>query len=197
MAPPRKRVSLTCAICDKNFEVIATRAATATTCSRACSVTYRARKLEKKVTLICPVCEAPFSVPACHADRRIYCSDGCREASVAYRRAKSNRTSGAANPSWKGGVVAHSGGYRMQWVGSSHPFAVGGYILQHRKVMEDHLRETDPSSPFLVRLGDQVYLSRDFDVHHRDENKANNALDNLECLAPGAHRALHAEKRKA
>jgi len=97
---------------------------------------------------------------------------------------------GDGNSQWKGGRAAHSSGYVYQ-AAKDHPFASNGYVFEHRLVMEAWLRENDPESPFLIRLGDQLYLSPDFVVHHRDENKANNSIENLECMTPAEHRRHH------
>lgn len=58
-----------------------------------------------------------------------------------------------------------------------HPKATKhGYVLEHRVVMENHLR----------RLLDATEL-----VHHKDENKKNNALSNLEVVSAARHQQLH------
>ena len=72
-----------------------------------------------------------------------------------------------------------------------HPFSSNGYVFEHRLVMEAHLREADPYSRFLIRLGNQMYLSPDYVVHHKDENKTNNAVSNLECMTRTDHMTHH------
>jgi hypothetical protein len=185
-----------CEVCGKAFSVPPVRAATAKTCSNECAKVVRGKSSQRRVEMTCPVCETPFEVPVSHVGRRTYCSNACREASVAYRSAKARASSGGRNGMWKGGIVAHSEGYRYEHVGRAHPYASNGYVLQHRLVMEEHLRATDPASPFLVRLGEQLYLSPAFLVHHKDEDKANNRIENLQCVTPEEHQRLHAEMRK-
>jgi hypothetical protein len=41
-----------------------------------------------------------------------------------------------------------------------------------------------------------LYLSPDYDVHHEDEDRSNNRLDNLRCMHPSEHRKLHQHKRR-
>ena len=54
-------------------------------------------------------------------------------------------------------------------------------VLQHREIMEEHLgRELDP---------DEV-------VHHKDENKTNNELTNLQVMSRVEHSRLHKCKSK-
>lgn len=58
-----------------------------------------------------------------------------------------------------------------------HPHATkNGYVLEHRIVMENHLG----------RL-----LTDDEEVHHKDENGKNNALDNLEVKSKSQHHRDH------
>ncbi len=54
-------------------------------------------------------------------------------------------------------------------------------ILQHREVMERHLGRE---------------LREDEVVHHRDENKENNQIENLEVLSREEHSRHHAEQRR-
>lgn len=72
-----------------------------------------------------------------------------------------------------------------------HPFATKGYVFQHRLVVERHLRDAQPDSPHLERIGDQLYLRRDIDIHHEDGVKDNNAIENLTPLTRVEHTQLH------
>ena len=47
---------------------------------------------------------------------------------------------GSNNPNWKGGRKIDSNGYVLIWK-PDHPFAdVKGYVLEHRLVVEEHLK---------------------------------------------------------
>lgn len=116
------------------------------------------------------------------------------EASETYRAAKKADRVAEKNPMWKGGETAHSQGYVYKRA-PHHPFASSGYVFEHRLVMEDWLRENAPGSHFLVKLGNNFYLSPEFVVHHVDEDKANNAPGNLRCLTPQEHMRLHSLDR--
>lgn len=61
-----------------------------------------------------------------------------------------------------------------------HPFSyANGCVYLHRLVMENHLgRFLDPSEH----------------VHHKDENRTNNSVDNLEILSASEHAKLHLTK---
>lgn len=64
-----------------------------------------------------------------------------------------------------------------------HPRATDkGYVLEHRVVMEN----------FLGRL-----LTEDEIVHHKDENKKNNSIENLEVMDKREHNRLHSTTGRA
>lgn len=81
----------------------------------------------------------------------------------------------------------------MQIPSPDHPFGVGpnSYVMEHRLVMEAHLRETDPASPYLVLIDGALYLSRKAEVHHRNGDGLSNALSNLVVMWKAAHTRLH------
>ncbi len=83
---------------------------------------------------------------------------------------------GSKNPSWKGGQMIDKHGYILVSV-PDHPAANnGGYVRQHRLVMEQMLGR---------------YLLPGEVVHHRDSNTANNDPSNLELFASNADHLRH------
>jgi len=71
-----------------------------------------------------------------------------------------------------------SSGYRLVYV-PDHPDAGSkGYVREHRLVMEQQLGRR---------------LTEDEVVHHKDGDRLNNALDNLELMSAAEHSKLHAE----
>lgn len=191
-----KGAVLQCEVCGSEFKVPPSRAAKAKTCSHACSVRYRAEAIKRQEAVTCARCGKEFQTPRCHAGRRKFCSYECKHTDPAYLSRLSRVNSGAANAMWKGGVVAHSSGYICR-LAPHHPFSSNNYVLEHRLVMECWLRENDPDSCFLVRLGDQLYLTPEIVVHHVDEDKANNAIGNLQCMTLAEHTRLHSLLRAA
>lgn len=185
----------TCGECGKEFKVPPSRAATALYCSNDCAKKHRTTgRRDKRVVLICAWCGGRFEEYLSHADRRQYCSDRCRNRDPRDKAARAARITGELNPQWNGGRTMHTDGY-VCLSALHHPFASNGYVLEHRLVMENWLREHDPDSKYLIVLGDQKYLSPDFEVHHEDENKANNGIGNLVCMTPAEHRRHHNDKR--
>lgn len=79
---------------------------------------------------------------------------------------------GEGHPLWNGGRYVTSSGYVKTVAPDGHPYAnTGNYISEHRLVMEQHLgRYLDPKET----------------VHHKDGNRQNNELANLE-LWTGNH----------
>lgn len=71
---------------------------------------------------------------------------------------------GPKNPAWKGGRIHDKSGYVLIW-SPHHPAAnSGGYVREHRLVVEKSLGR---------------YLTDTEVVHHIDEDPSNNNLDNL------------------
>lgn len=71
---------------------------------------------------------------------------------------------GAAHPNWKGGRHVDDHGY-IKIRGYGHPRASNGRVLEHTVVMEKHLGR---------------YLLPGENVHHKNGNKKDNRLENLE-----------------
>lgn len=141
--------------------------------------------------LECKHCGDMFEALQCHSFRRSYCSNECRESAPDYIKAKMMRLRGSRNPAWKGVRQRQSNGY-VYLVRPEHPFAdQTGRILEHRLVMEEWLRLNEPNSLFLTKLGSQKYLRPEFIVHHKDEVKSNNVIENLECMTKPQHALLH------
>jgi hypothetical protein len=94
----------------------------------------------------------------------------CRKHGIICQR--TGPRSGAGHPEWKGGRVINKDGY-IEIYTPNHPAQRKHtkYILEHRLNMERHLGR------FLIR-GEVV--------HHRDGDKQNNSIENLELFATNA-----------
>lgn len=80
---------------------------------------------------------------------------------------------------WKIEKTVKKGDY-MYAIVRDHPYRTkNDYVLLHRVVMENHLG----------RL-----LDKDEVVHHKDKDKFNNAIENLEVLTKEQHAALHGKQ---
>jgi len=88
---------------------------------------------------------------------------------------KGHSSKGSGNAMYKGGIsnddeyiIIHK---------PDHPFArTNGFVSEHRLVMEKHLGR---------------YLTKDEHVHHKDKNKKNNDISNLQLVSNSEHMKLH------
>lgn len=183
-------ITKTCEVCGAGFKVPPVRAHSARACSNQCGNVLRGKSNQKRVVLECLHCRKPFGTPVCNADRRIYCSYECKHNAAVYKAKLSEKTSGENNAMWRGGQSTHTAGYRLVRC-PEHPYSTGGYVFEHRLIVEQALRKQAPGHAFLDKLGDQLYLKRGIDVHHKDSDKTNNDLNNLVACTPGAHRLIH------
>lgn len=83
---------------------------------------------------------------------------------------------GESHYMWKGGRLVSKDGY-IYLHSPSHPHKnATGYVAEHRLVMEHHLGR---------------YLTKQEVVHHKDKNKQNNHIDNLELFASNGKHLEH------
>lgn len=122
------------------------------------------------------------------------CACGCKGLVSRGRRfVTGHNTRGTRLSNYRGWYRA-SGGY-IKVEARDHPLIdIDGYVMEHRLAMEVHLRETEPESPFLVKLGRQLYLRPEIEVHHRDEVTDHNEIDNLQAMTAAEHRRHHKTK---
>lgn len=71
---------------------------------------------------------------------------------------------------------SHSYGYVLVYEPSNPAADRSGYVLEHRLIMEQHLGR---------------YLTSDEIVHHLNENKADNRIENLEIVTRSTHAKIH------
>ncbi len=73
----------------------------------------------------------------------------------------------------------------------NHPYSTGGYVREHRLVIEDWLRINDPDNPFLVDVDGIKYLREEYQVHHCNRIKIDNRPENLVVVTQSAHNGIH------
>ena len=182
---------LVCCICGEKFKVPPSRAHKATTCSHKCSVVYRAQGLMRpQESFTCKACGLTVLTHKSHASVRVYCSKKCMDGHSAFREKISERTRGENNAMWKGGVTERLDGYLYE-ICYGHPLAHNGKVLQHRLIVERHLLKTNPSSACLVQMGDNWYLDPKLVVHHKNFDRKDNRIENLQIMTKADHQGLH------
>lgn len=88
---------------------------------------------------------------------------------------------GANNPRWNSGRILSSHGYVLVRVGSEHPLCAGNqYAYEH------HLVWVSANGP----------ISSGYCVHHRNEDKTDNRIENLELLTAAEHQRYHANETR-
>lgn len=81
---------------------------------------------------------------------------------------------------WKVQKIVSKGDY-LYAVVKEHPFCTkNGYVLLHRIIVENHLG----------RL-----LNKNEIVHHKNENKRDNRIENLKVLSSSEHAKMHGQQR--
>lgn len=87
---------------------------------------------------------------------------------------------GEANPNYNGGKYIDDKGY-VRILRPEHPANIKGYIYEHRALIEDVL---------------QRYLKTWESVHHINEVKSDNRLENLFLCSQQEHSAIHREGKR-
>lgn len=160
-------------------------------CSKKCEGIFRKEQTPKESE--CPICHKKFHIKP--HQRKVaahnYCSRECLNiAKAEYMKGEGNHqygVKGELNSSWKGGKRKSSYGYYLIY-SPEHPFANGdGMVFEHRLVAEQFLLTEENS----VEINGKKYLSPDFVVHHRDGNKTNNDVSNLQIMTLSEHTKYH------
>ena len=99
---------------------------------------------------------------------RKFCSMKCRQ-------------SREFNHKWKGGFKIEFG-YRMKWIPPDKRRSSNAYVREHRWIMEYHLGRK---------------LRKNEVVHHKNHDKLDNRLCNLEIMTRSSHSKYHCAKRHA
>lgn len=127
----------------------------------------------------CVVCGWYFLTKKSHLKRRKTCSTACsgfrKKSMYAGKRNPNYGNRGESNPIYKGGTITNYGYKKVK--AHEHPNADKfGYIFEHRLIMSKHLGRPLLSSEH---------------IHHKDGNKLNNDISNLEIITLEEHSRLH------
>jgi len=104
----------------------------------------------------------------------------CHPCGAAHRAKTQSAPRGKDHWHWKGGRQATTNGYVEVWLDPSSPYVPmagkDGYVYEHRLVMAHHLGRS---------------LDQDEEVHHRNKDRHDNRLQNLELLSKREHAFRH------
>ena len=96
---------------------------------------------------------------------------------------------GEQNASFKSIKKVNSAGYVTVYK-PEHPFCNGAYrVLEHRLIVEENADLYEPR--FFIEIGGKKYLRKEFQVHHKNEIKNDNRVENLQVVTKSEHRKLH------
>lgn len=177
-------VQVTCEVCGKSETVKPSRAKTYRTCSIGCRAIRSQQAFSRGVDISCAICGTTFPVKPSAVGRRKCCGKAC------LREYLRNRYAGEGNPNfgnrldkcaaWKGGRRISNYGYVLIFAPDHPNSRPDGYVLEHRLVMSEVLGRPLTNAEI---------------VHHKDENKQNNAIENLEILTLSEHQRHHNKSR--
>lgn len=162
-------------------------------CSWHCYEQYL--KWEKPPNCKCAYCKRDMYMKPYRINRAkngVTCSSYCNN------KLKSIYYSGEGNPqyglkgnlndSFKGETIVYNG-YYYEYC-PLHPYATqNGRVRQHRLVIERNYKLFDEN--FFEEKGGFIVLKQIYDVHHKDGNKLNNEINNLQVLTRSEHTSLH------
>ena len=173
-------MNLICIVCGKIFyERMSKIKRGCKCCSSKCY--HKSREIHsieqsKALKKNCLVCGKLFKTKLCEIKRGWgkYCSKKCYGIILQDRK-----TPGDKHFNWNGGKHKTFEGYVMAYA-PNHPEAQSGrYVLEHRLVVEKHLGR---------------FLNKNEVVHHINEIKDDNRIENLQVLSPSQHTKLHKTK---
>lgn len=178
-----------CKICNKEFKVPPVREHSAHTCSQPCRGKYLSKiGSEKKNVCNCLSCGKEIKIQSSRLARGNgkYCSIACKNKFQTGIKLK--------HKSVNGEIFKRSDGYIYE-VCTDHPFVSKKvYVLQHRLRMEERMRSEVPNHHFLTEIDGIKYLKRNIHVHHKNEVKDCNDIENLVACTSSGHRDIHAGK---
>lgn len=156
------------------------------------------QKERKLKNAICEICGCEYYV--CHkrleTQKHFACSRECsKKLKSVYMSGKGNHQfglKGKLNSSFKNIERKIKNNYYFIRV-ENHPFAdENGWIREHRYLAEIFLAKEEEK----IEINGKYYLKPELEVHHIDENKLNNSLENLQIITKPEHKKLHILKTK-
>ena len=196
----KELVEVVCAECGKHEFVNPSRAKKYVCCSTECLSKYNSDRYSKKIECTCPVCGSIFHVKPSRIKRvktTICCSKECsnilKETTYLGNNNHQFGLIGDKNASFKGNETISQYGYILEYC-PGHPKPCdssnkGTRVRQHRLVIERN-HDKFPEEYF-EDINGWIVLKDEYDVHHINEDKTDNRLENLQVLTRSEHTTLH------
>ena len=153
-------------------------------------------KKEKELNVACSYCGKLFHIKPSYIlkNKKHYCSIECNKKDRSeYMSSSGNHQfglKGSYNSSWKSDEKITNYGYKkIRCI--NHPFKdCDNFVFEHRLVAEEFLLNAENS----ISINGKLYLRKDYVVHHIDENKLNNKVENLLIVTKEEHAKIHHPK---
>lgn len=193
-----------CNFCEKEFSVTPSRFNTRNMfyCSKECESSFR----RAEPNMECPVCGKrfhikPYRINRLRTNEKVCCSKKCfyitkKEMCIGELNHQYG-IKGELNSSFKSDIKFSNYGYILIR-NTTHPLKTkDNFMFVHRLIMEEHLRANYPDSTYLISIEGykNKFLDVDIKVHHKNEDKLDNRIDNLECMSLSDHTRLHCKLR--
>lgn len=199
----KDRIEVKCAHCGKIEYVQPCRAKKYLCCSKECLGKYKKETNTTKVSCVCPICGTEFKIKKSHFDRvkttpccSKECSNKLKEITYLGENNHQYGLTGHLNSSFKGKEIISNLGYVFEYC-PGHPRPCDNSnkesrVRQHRLVVERNYEKFDPK--YFEEIDGWIVLKQEYDVHHINEIKTDNRLENLQILTRAEHTALHSSK---
>lgn len=176
----RERVTITCKHCKSLFTVANYRKDTAIYCSRSC----QALDARQETTTICEECGTQFTHIASRANKAKYCSTKC------YHKAMNRKGSVEHTCAHCGTKFMDSPSHKRKYCSRA---CVNKASKDVWKPTFTTVRKKMEKRQLLIKCERCGYDSepRILGVHHKDRNRGNNEMSNLEVLCPICHSLEH------
>lgn len=174
-----------------------------TFCSYSCYEHWL--KENKEPNCVCAYCKIPIYRKPSQIKRAVHgvtCSKECaNKLKAIYYSGKGNPQYGLIgdkNASFKGIEILSNYGYILEYV-PNHPFphdknVKGTRVLQHRLIIERNADKFDDK--YFIIINNKKYLKLEYEVHHKNEIKTDNRLENLQIVTASEHRKIHNNTKK-
>lgn len=194
---------MNCIVCNKEITTINRKKFPDSFCSFSCYENWQ--KINKEPNCSCCVCGKKLYIKPYRLKRiktSITCSLECSsKLKSVLMKGEGNHQyglTGKNNSSFKGDCILTNYGYVLEYC-PGHPYPHDNSsktqrVLQYRLVIERNHEKFDDS--FFEEINGFIVLKQCYDVHHKNEIKTDNRLENLEILLRSEHTALHNKNKK-